>query len=99
MERQTALSDPFSDSPILSAFEHAPIGMGILHPDGTVLQANRYFHHVCGGAGEGKNNLRLEEMLDPDDRQAYLQASRLCGSHPSALPVSVRFPRTDGGTS
>ncbi len=49
------------------AFEHAPIGMGLVTPDGTWLQVNDAFCRLLGYTEEELVSLKLAELTVPGD--------------------------------
>ena len=80
------------------AFEHAPIGMGIVTIDGRWLRVNRA---LCSLTGYGEAELlsrNIEDLTHPDDVDASLQAlGDLLAGVEVNWECEQRYLRKDGG--
>jgi PAS domain S-box-containing protein len=56
-----------SDERFESAFEHAPIGIGLLEPDGTVRAVNRLLAGMLGRTPEALAGVPLSEIVADED--------------------------------
>ncbi len=80
-----------------AAFSHAAIGMVIVKPDGTVLQANDALHALLKLAPGAVLGQPFETLLDAADAplmQQRAQAARL--SHDDAFSMELQVRRRDG---
>jgi PAS domain S-box-containing protein len=83
-----------------TAFESAPIGMALLHPDGRFLQVNRALCEVLGRTEEELLATSWQEVTHPDDRAAQeaLDDEVLAGQRHSYM-VEKTYVRPDGTTT
>jgi diguanylate cyclase (GGDEF)-like protein/PAS domain S-box-containing protein len=71
------------------AFENAPIGMGLIKPDGTWLDVNRAFCRLLGYSEEELLTLNLAELTVPGDALVQVDAS-------DEMRAETRYLRADG---
>lgn len=88
-----------NQGPIFTAFRHAPFGIGIMHPDGTVLQVNSSLCSICGYGEEEWSGLRFHEIVHPRDRHIYQQAISVSEQFECTAPIFVRLDRKNGETA
>lgn len=79
------------------AWHHAPIGMGLAAPDGTLLRVNPSFCEMLGYAEEEMLQYRLSDITHPDDvhRNAELHEQLFRGDRRS-YTLEKRYRRKDG---
>jgi two-component system, sporulation sensor kinase A len=88
------------ENSIVRAFEFAPVGMAVLHPDGTIRHANKALWRLCGYKDDDwKSGIDFEELLHPSDWDGYRRAAAICSDSPSPVRVIVRFVCRDGRTT
>ncbi len=81
-----------------SAFEHAPIGIALVAPDGHWLQVNRALCEIVGYAEPELRALSMREITHPDDRDSDLTfVSRLRAGEISGYQTEKRYLHKDGG--
>jgi PAS domain S-box-containing protein len=72
-DRQTMSEDLLkSEEKFRNSFAYAPIGMGIVSPDGRWLQVNNALCNILGYSPEELNKMTFQELTHPDDLQADL---------------------------
>ena len=79
-----------------AAFEHAPIGMAIAAPDGTILEVNAAFARLLGSSPEKVAGRTMPAITHPEDRgnSPFMALARGNISH---YEVTKRYLRDDGG--
>ena len=65
-----------SEERFSSAFEHAPIGMALIAPDGCWLKVNRALCHLLGYTSQELSAKRFQDITDPDDLEKDLEYVR-----------------------
>jgi len=79
------------------AFEHAPIGMALLHPAGHYLKVNRAFCTLVGYPEEELLRLTFQDVTHPDDLAPDLELhERLLTGEIDDYRVEKRYVRQDG---
>ena len=82
---------------LLSAFDHAPIGMGVVLADGSLVAANRALGLLLGRPAATLLGTTLFDVTEPDDVPAALEACALIGSgRAQVLRHECRFRHADG---
>jgi len=80
-----------------AAFEGAPIGMGLIAPDGGFLRVNGAFCEILARPGEEVLSLRLDDVVDPDDlARDWPQIERLKAGELRNFQSDARMRRPDG---
>jgi diguanylate cyclase (GGDEF)-like protein/PAS domain S-box-containing protein len=80
-----------------TAFESAPIGMGLVGMDGCWLQANDALCRLTGYSLEEILNVGFDDMTHPDDRAADIeQIKRLRGGEIDNYRLEKRFIHAEG---
>jgi PAS domain S-box-containing protein len=86
-----------SEAQFRTAFENAPIGMALVHPDGPFLRANRA---LCAMLGLSEDELLRTTFLDithPDDLPDDLvQTRRALAGEIDVFAIEKRYIRSDG---
>jgi len=86
-----------ADERFRSAFENAPIGMGISDLDGRIIRANPALGRIVGRGPEDLVGVSVHEMTHPEDREsssgemAHLVSSGLLG-----YQIEKRYLHADG---
>lgn len=80
-----------------STFDHAPIGIAVLDPDGELLQVNRALCRLLGTTEHELLTMSLEGAAHPDERaeSRRLWSDWLAGEHQSHM-VDRRFRHASG---
>lgn len=79
-----------------AAFEHASIGMALLDPELSVLQANPSLAGLLGTPVEAVVGRDLPSWAAPDDRDGLAAALRRLTGTQQGIRAEVRFVRADG---
>jgi diguanylate cyclase (GGDEF)-like protein/PAS domain S-box-containing protein len=88
-----------SEERFRSAFEHAPIGMGLAGADGRIVRSNAAFAHMVGRVAEEMVGLRLRELTHPDDwAENDENIRRLFAGEISGYEMEKRYVHVDGHT-
>lgn len=87
----------FAERSLRLTFDHAPIGIAVIAPDGGVLQVNTAMCDLLGYPADELMAGGLERAVHPDDRDVdgQLLASWLLGDEPQYL-VDRRFRHASG---
>ncbi len=94
---RTALAE--AEERFRRAFDDAPIGMGLVRPDGRWLRANRTLTEITGYSEEQLLELTFQDITHPDDLDADLDsAARLLAGETRSYQVEKRYLRSDGQT-
>ena len=95
---QTGESDlDLATGDLLSAFEQAPIGMGVVRADGSLVAVNRALGLLLGRPASALLGTTLFDVTEPDDVPAALEACASIGSgHEQVLRHECRFRHSDG---
>ena len=67
-----------------SAFEHAPIGMGMSDLEGTIIQTNAAYGEILGRRPEDLAGMTISDITHPDDRE--WSSAELPGFHLRGCP-------------
>ena len=80
-----------------NAFDHAPIGMALVSPEGRWLQVNRALCEITGYSEQELLERTFQDITHPDDLEADLDFARgmLAGDLPSYC-MEKRYIRKDG---
>jgi PAS domain S-box-containing protein len=62
-----------SEERFRNSFDYAPIGMGIVNPDGVWLQANSALCHILGYTEDELKKMTFQQLTHPDDLAADLE--------------------------
>ena len=81
-----------SEERFRGAFEHAPIGMAIVAPDGTFTRVNQSFSDTTGYALDDLVGMAMRELVPHDAREEYKHT----WSQPDQGELERRFLRADG---
>ena len=82
-----------------SLFEYAPIGIGMLAPDGRVLRANHALQRLLGYSEVELLGCHCSEWTHPDELEAGIQTlRRLAAGEADHLEREKRYLCRDGGT-
>ncbi len=80
-----------------SAFEQAPIGMGMASLDGRILQANRAFADIVGRAPEELAGVSLRELTHPEDREVLAdEVVKVLEGEADRYQLEKRYLHADG---
>jgi len=80
-----------------TAFDHAPIGMALIAPDGRCFCANRALAQMVGRAEDELSGVSLLALTHPDDRAEVGDAMQRALSGPdSAYRFDQRYIHADG---
>lgn len=94
---RTALAE--AEERFRRAFDDAPIGMGLVRPDGRWLRANRTLTEITGYSEEQLLELTFQDITHPDDLDADLDsAARLLAGESRSYQIEKRYLRSDGQT-
>ncbi len=86
-----------SEQQMAAVFEHAPLGIVVTQPDGSILRTNRAFSDMLGYGNGGITAQDWRELTHPEDiaaNQAVLEQVRRGESNGYAL--EKRYRRKDG---
>ncbi|WP_214473683.1 PAS domain S-box protein [Mesorhizobium sp. dw_380] len=78
------------------AFERAAMGFANTNRHGEMLQSNRRLCEMTGYGEQELVQLRLEDLVHPDDRDSVLEALGTLGNRTASSPAEVRLLRQDG---
>jgi diguanylate cyclase (GGDEF)-like protein/PAS domain S-box-containing protein len=79
------------------AFDHAPIGMALVTPDGRWLQVNPAFCELLGYEPDELTTLTFMDVTHPDDLEASLEHSRRqLDGEVDSLRIEKRYVRKNG---
>ena len=96
-----AASSSSIDSDVLfeNAFEHAPIGMALVAPDGHWIRVNRSLCQITGYSAEELLALSFQEITHPDDLEADVaNLHRLLRGELTIYQTEKRYFHKDGST-
>ncbi|HLI73925.1 MAG TPA: EAL domain-containing protein [Acidimicrobiales bacterium] len=80
-----------------SAFEQAPIGIGLATSDGRILRANRAFGEILGRSPEEVAGSALRDLTHPDDWEANAaQIRALFAGETDQYQMEKRYIHADG---
>ena len=80
-----------------SAFEQAPIGMGLATRDGRILRANRAFGQILGRSSEELAGVPIRDLTHPDDWEANaVQIRALFSGETDHYQMEKRYLHADG---
>lgn len=80
-----------------SSFDGAPIGICLIDPGGTILQANASFGTIVGESPGDLVGVDIERLTHPDDRQmSEVWMHRLFASDVPTRQLEVRLVHADG---
>ena len=80
-----------------SAFEEAPIGMGLATREGQLLRANRAFGEILGREPDDLAGVSIRELTHPDDWEANAkQIGALFSGESDHYQVEKRYIHADG---
>ncbi|NKE73397.1 PAS domain S-box protein [Candidatus Manganitrophus noduliformans] len=86
-----------SEEQFRGAFDHAPIGMALLRPDGRWLTANPAFYRMLGYAEPELLEETFQSILHPEDLEAHLKGARqLLAGQINLFAVEERLFHKDG---
>jgi diguanylate cyclase (GGDEF)-like protein/PAS domain S-box-containing protein len=75
-----------------SAFESAPIGMGIVDLDGAIVQANPAFGRIVGRMPDELVGMSISELTHPDDRElSAAEMQRLLEGECEGYQIEKRY--------
>ncbi len=81
----------------MHAFNHAPIGMALVAPDGHWLRVNRSICELTGYSGEELMGRRFQDITHPDDlEEDERNVARLLRGEASTYQMEKRYFRKDG---
>ncbi len=88
-----------SETRFRTFFNQSPVGMGMIAPDGTLMQANPAFAQLVGYPSEELANLTLESIVHPDDVGKSREcAGNLLAGERDACCSEQRWLTKDGRT-
>jgi two-component system, sensor histidine kinase and response regulator len=88
-----------SEARFRTAFENAPIGMALVHPDGSFLLGNHALCVMLGYSEEELLGTTFQEITHPDDLEDDLaQMRRALGGELATYALEKRYIRRDGQT-
>ncbi len=80
-----------------SAFEQAPIGMGMATVDGRLLQVNKAFARVIGHEAEDLRGVLIRDFTHPDDWDASLEdIQAVVAGEVEIYQIEKRYRHADG---
>ena len=86
-----------SETRFRTAFEDAPIGMALVHPDGSFLRCNRALCTMLGMSEEDLLDATFQQITHPDDlREVLSQTRRAVEGELSSFALEKRYIRRDG---
>ena len=86
-----------SEERFRAAFDHAPIGLAIITPDGRFRQVNRSLCELTGYTEEELLGLTFQEITHPEDLEDNLElAQRLWSGEIDSYQIEKRYIRKDG---
>jgi len=82
-----------------TAFDHAPIGMALVRPDGRLLKANPMLAELLGEEHAALSRRRLGELILDEDAAGVAASMETMREGPETRAhMDVRFVRRDGDT-
>jgi diguanylate cyclase (GGDEF)-like protein/PAS domain S-box-containing protein len=79
------------------SFDHAPIGMAIVAPDGRMLQVNPALCRITGLPEEDLLGTTRQDLTHPDDRRRNFElASQLLAGETDSFEMEKRYRHADG---
>jgi PAS domain S-box-containing protein len=96
---QVKISDALrnSENRFRRIFEHAGIGMTVVHPDGRIAQANPAFHEMLGLPVGALTGRAIADITHPDDwKTQRLSLQELLSGGSTPYRVVKRYLRPDG---
>jgi len=88
-----------SEARFRTAFENAPIGMALVHPDGSFLLGNRALCMMLGYSEDELLSTTFQEITHPDDLEDDLaQMRRALAGELATYSLEKRYIRRDGQT-
>ncbi|MDC4225788.1 MAG: PAS domain S-box protein [Candidatus Manganitrophus sp.] len=88
-----------SEEQFRGAFDHAPIGMALLHPDGRWLRVNPVFCRMLGYSEQELIGANFQSTPHPDDLQPPLEGfQRLLSGELDLFTMEKRFFHKEGRT-
>lgn len=95
--RQVEESLKESEQRFAGAFEHAPIGLALVSPEGRYLKVNRALCELLGYRAAELCTLTFQELTAPEDlEKGYEQARRLFAGEISSFQMEKRYLHADG---
>lgn len=86
-----------SEQRFRTAFDHAPIGLAIVAPDGSLSQVNRSLGELVGYNEAELLSVRFQDITHPDDLEDALElAGRLFAGELDSYQMEMRYLRKDG---
>jgi PAS domain S-box-containing protein len=86
-----------SEARFQSAFDHAPIGIGLVSPDGRWQQANRSLCEIVGYTTEELRAVTFADITHPDDLDKSLEVSvKLLSGEAKTCQLEKRYIHKDG---
>jgi PAS domain S-box-containing protein len=86
-----------SEERFRAAFDHAPIGLAVVTPDGRFRQVNRSLCELTGYAEDELLKLTFQELTHPDDLEDNLElVGRLWSGEIDSYQIEKRYLRKDG---
>jgi diguanylate cyclase (GGDEF)-like protein/PAS domain S-box-containing protein len=80
-----------------SAFEHAPIGMGLAGPDGVIFRANRALGELVGRTTEDLVGRSIRDITHPEDWEVNaVEMRRLFAGEIQSYKMEKRYLHADG---
>jgi len=87
-----------SDSLFENAFQHAPIGMALVAPNGSWLKVNHSLCEILGYSDAELTKLSFQALTHPEDLKADLaQVDELVAGKTDGYQMEKRYFRKDGG--
>ena len=95
--RETATALREAEERFRRAFDDAPIGMGLVAPDGRWLRVNRELTEITGYSEAELLERSFQDITHPDDLEDDLeQARRLLADEVRSYRIEKRYLRADG---
>jgi diguanylate cyclase (GGDEF)-like protein/PAS domain S-box-containing protein len=86
-----------SEQRFKGAFEHSPVGMALVSPDGYWLQANTALCRMLGYSEAELKRITFAEISHPDDLNLSITSDReLLGGKSDSYQIQKRYVRKDG---
>lgn len=88
-----------SEEQFRGAFDHAPIGMALIHPDGRWFRVNHVFCRMLGYSEQELIGANFQSTTHPDDIQPTLEGfQRLLSGERDSFTLEKRFFHKEGRT-
>ncbi|MDC4205262.1 MAG: PAS domain S-box protein [Candidatus Manganitrophus sp.] len=88
-----------SEEQFRGAFDHAPIGMALIHPDGRWFRVNHVFCRMLGYSEQELIGANFQSAAHPDDIQPTLEGfQRLLSGERDSFTMEKRFFHKEGRT-